>query len=215
MKLRYLFLCGMIAPVLFILTAILGGALRPGYSHIADTVSELFSPGSPNKPLLDAFHTIFAILLILFGIGVLLFVRRSKQNLLLGSLGAALYIAMGCVSVATAAIFPQDAWGSPPTFQGQMHITLTGIVGLLSIASILLLGIWFQQVKLFPGFKTFSFITIGLVVLSAAIFILMMGGPIMGLTERITALVGFTWTFVLARWLYINDRDKQTRKVGV
>jgi hypothetical protein len=68
MKLRYFFLCGMIAPVLFILTAILGGALRPGYSHIANTVSELFSPGSPNKPLLDAFHTIFAILLILFGV---------------------------------------------------------------------------------------------------------------------------------------------------
>lgn len=203
MKLRFFFLCGMIAPVLFILTAILGGALRPGYSHISDTVSELFSPGSPNKPLLDTFHTIFALLLIAFGIGLLLFVRRSGQKTLLGSLGAALYIAMGGVSVLTAAIFSQDPWGSPPTFQGRMHINLTGVVGLLSIASILLIGIWFQRVRLFPGFGVYSYITVVLAVLSAAAFFVTMGSPIMGLTERIAALVGFTWTFVLARWLYL------------
>ena len=84
MKLRFFFLCGMIAPLLFVVTAILGGALRPGYSHIRDTVSELFSPGSPNKALLDTFHTIFALLLIAFGIGVLLFVLRRGQRFLLG-----------------------------------------------------------------------------------------------------------------------------------
>lgn len=210
MKLRFFFLCGMIAPITFILTAVLGGALRPGYSHISDTISELFSPGSPNKPLLDAFHTVFALLLIAFGIGLLLFVLRRGQRLLLGSLGAALYIAMGGVSVLTATTFPQDPWGTPPTFQGQMHINLTGVVGLLSIASILLLGFWFRQVELFPGFSTYSFITVGLAVLTAAVFFLTVGSPIMGLNERIAALVGFTWTFVLARWLYLHDQDSQT-----
>ena len=210
MKLRFFFLCGMIAPLLFVVTAILGGALRPGYSHIRDTVSELFSPGSPNKALLDTFHTIFALLLIAFGIGVLLFVLRMGQRLLLGGVGAALYIAMGGLSVLAATTFPQDPWGTTPTFQGQMHINLTGVVGLLSIASFLLIGFWFQRVKLFSGFWTFSLIIVGLAVLSAVIFFLTVDSSVMGLTERITALVGFTWTFVLARWLYLNEQVSQT-----
>jgi hypothetical protein len=121
------------APLLFAFTAILGGALRPGYSHMSDTVSELFSPGSPNKLLLDTLHTTYAVLLALLGVGVLRFVRRSKQPTLVSTIGASLFIAMGLVSVATATIFLQDAWGSPPTFAGEMHKSLIGLVGLLSI----------------------------------------------------------------------------------
>jgi hypothetical protein len=47
---RLLYLCGMIAPLLFTFTAILGASLRPGYSRMLDTISELFSPGSPPQP---------------------------------------------------------------------------------------------------------------------------------------------------------------------
>lgn len=194
-------MCGVIAPVLFVGMTILGGALRPGYSHVADTASELFSPGSPNKLLLDTLHTTFTILLILFGIGLLRFVRESEHPTRLGKVGAWLYIAMGAVSVTTATIFPQDAWGSPPTFPGEMHITMSGVVGLLSILSMLCFGVWFRRTKIFPGLGIYSFVTVGVAVLSAGFFAANVDGPIMGLTERITILVGFLWTFVLALWL--------------
>ena len=88
MNQRFLPMCGVIAPVLFVLIAILGGAIRPGYSHMSDTVSELFSPGSPNKPLLDTLHTIYALLLVLFGIGMLRLVRGSERSAPAGILGA-------------------------------------------------------------------------------------------------------------------------------
>jgi hypothetical membrane protein len=202
MKRRILFLCGVIAPVLFVLMAILGGAIRPGYSHISDTVSELFSPGAPNKLLLDPLHTIFALLLVLFGFGMLQFVRGSGQSTRGGIAGAVLFMAAGLVSVATATIFPQDAWGSPPTFRGQMHQNLSGIVGLLSMLSMVLIGIWFNRTKLFLGFQTYSFVTVGASLLSAAWFAANLGSPIMGLTERVTILVGFQWTFVLALWMF-------------
>jgi hypothetical membrane protein len=201
MNQRFLSMCGVVAPVLFVFMTILGGAIRPGYSHISDTVSELFSPGSPNKLLLDTLFTIYALLLALFGIGVLQLVRGSKQSTRIGIIGASMFITMGLVSVATATIFPQDAWGSPPTFPGQMHMILSGIVGLLSILSMLLIGIWFNRAEIFPGFGTYSFITVGAVVLSAGFFAAKMGSPIMGLTERITILVGFLWTFILALWM--------------
>ena len=202
MNRRILCLCGVIAPVLFVFMAILGGALRPGYSHVADTVSELFSPGAPNKRLLDPIHTIFSLLLVLFGFGVLQFVRGSGQSTRGGVTGAVLFIAMGLVSVATATVFPQDAWGSPSTFRGQMHQNLSGVVGLLSMLSMVLIGIWLNRTKLFPGFRTYSFVTVGVSLLSTAWFSASWGSPIMGLTERVTILVGFQWTFVLALWMF-------------
>ena len=141
MNQRFLSMCGVIAPVLFVFMTILGGAIRPGYSHISDTVSELFSPGAPNKLLLDTLHTIYALLSALFGIGVLQLVRGSEQSRLIGIIGASMFIAMGLLSVATATVFPQDAWGSPPTLPGEMHKILSGVIALLSILSMMLIGI--------------------------------------------------------------------------
>ena len=202
MNQRFLSMCGVIAPVLFVFMTILGGAIRPGYSHISDTVSELFSPGAPNKLLLDTFHTIYALLLALFGIGVLQRIRGSKQSTRIGIIGASMYSAMGLVSVATATIFPQDAWGSPPTFLGEMHKILSGVIALLSILSMMLIGIWLNRAEIFPGFRTYSFATIVVVVLSAGFYVANMGSTIMGLAERITILVGFQWTFILALWMF-------------
>ena len=213
MNQRFLSMCGIIAPVLFVFMTILGAAIRPGYSHLSDTVSELFSPGSPNKLLLDTLYTIFALLLVLFGIGVLQLVRRSEQSRRIGIIGASLFIAMGLLNVSTATIFPQDAWGSPPTFPGEMHIILHGFISLLSILSMLLIGIWSHRAKIFPGFRTYSFITIVVVVLSAGFFVANMGSPIMGLAERITILVGFLWTFTLAVWMFSRSDMQAGRGV--
>jgi hypothetical membrane protein len=207
MKQRFLSTCGLIAPVLFVFTAILGGTLRPGYSHIADTISELFSPGSPNKPLLDALHTIYALLLTMFGLGLLQLVRSREQFRTGGMIGASLFIAVGLLSVTTATVFPQDAWGSPATFPGEMHKILHGVIGLLSILSMLLMGIWFHRTEILPGFRTYSFITVGLAIVSAGFFMASVGGPIMGLAERISGLVGFQWTFSLALWMVSRKDD--------
>jgi hypothetical protein len=195
-------LCGLISPVLFVFMTILGGALRPGYSHIADTVSELFSPGSPNKPLLDTLHTTTALLGVFFGVGVFRLVRESQSSELIGLIGAGIIITMGVVNVATATVFPQDAWGSTPTFPGEMHKILAGVLALLSILSTLLIGIWLTRSGIFPGFGTYSFITVGIIVISGGFAVTKLGTPIMGITERITILVGLLWTFLLAMKMF-------------
>jgi hypothetical protein len=190
----------------------LGGAIRPGYSHISDTISELFAPGSPNKLFLDVLHAIFAVLLILFGIGLLQFFQGAKRLKRIGLVGASLFILMGCVSVATATIFPQDPWGTTVTINGEMHMLLSGVVGLLSIFSILLIGIWFYRIKTSPRLGIYSFVTIGLIVISTGLYAVSVGGPIMGLTERIAALVGFQWTFTLAYWMFSREALQAERQ---
>lgn len=205
MRQRYLALCGMIAPILFMVMTILGGALRPGYSHLADTISELFSPGSPNKLSLDTLHTLFAILLILFGLGVLEFINTNDESTRMGKIGAYLYIIMGFISIFTAAIFPQDPWGTPVTFRGQMHINLSGVIGILSIIAFILIGTWFKRTKIIPWFGAYSIITVGAVIISTGLYIASIDTPLMGLAERISALLGFQWTFVLALQIFMRS----------
>jgi len=84
----------MLFPVVYIIMTILGGALRPGYNHISDTVSELLSPGAPNKSLLVIFQIAHALLSSLFGIGVYQFVRGSAHGALIGRIGAGMIIAV-------------------------------------------------------------------------------------------------------------------------
>lgn len=200
---RLLFLCGMLFPVAYIIMTVLGGALRPGYSHISDTVSELLSPGAPNKSLLVVFQVAHAVLGILFGIGVLQFVRGSEHDSLIGVIGAAMIIAVGVATIGTA-IFPQDATGVPSTFEGRMHGMLVfGVLLPFTILSMLLLGIWFNRAGIFPGFGLYSFITVGAVILLGAFSGATMGTPITGLAERLGVLAGFQWTFVLALKLFL------------
>ncbi len=202
MSLRIFALCGLVAPILFVFTAVLGGALRPGYSHISDTVSELFSPGAPNRLLLSALYALFAVLLVLFGIGVLKFVRGSGASTRTGIVGALSFIVMGAVNITTGTIFPQDPWGSPPTFIGEMHMNLSGVISILSILSMLLLGVWSHQSGIFKRFRAYSFATVLAVLPAVGWFAASYGGPLMGLTERLVILVGFQWTFTLAALIF-------------
>ena len=202
MNRKIFFVCGMLFPVVYIIMTILGEALRPGYSHISDTVSELLSPGAPNKSLLIIFQIAHALLGSLFGIGVLQFIRGSEHNALIGRIGAGMIIAVGVATIATA-IFPQDASGAPPTFAGVLHgILVFGVLIPFTILSTLLIGIWFKRADIFPWFRTYSFITIAASILLAGLAGATLDTPIMGLTERLGVLAGFQWTFVLALKLF-------------
>ena len=200
---KIFFVCGMLFPIVYIIMTILGGALRPGYSHIADTVSELLSPGAPNKPLLMVFQITHALMGSLFGTGLLLFVRSSDHNSILGRIGAWMIIAVGVATIGTA-IFPQDAAGTAATLAGKLHgILVFGILVPFTIISTLLIGIWLKQSGIFPWFRTYSFITIAASILLAGLAGASLDTPIMGLTERLGVLAGFQWTFVLALKLFL------------
>ena len=199
---KIFYLCGMLAPLVYIFMYLIGGALRQGYSHLSDSVSELLSPGAPNKRLLDILNFTFALLYTLFGIGVFQFVIRSELGSLVGYIGAGLIIAVGLASMGSA-IFPQDATGSPSTLAGKLHLIFVFAVQIPgAILSTILMGIWIKQTGMFPGFATYSFISAGVIVLTGILAGPAMGTRIMGLVERISALAVHQWIFVFAWMLF-------------
>jgi hypothetical protein len=177
---------------------LLGGALRPEYNHISDSVSELLTPGAPNKSLLVVIQITYALLHVLFGVGVFHFIRTSVDNALIGRIGAWMIIALGLVTLGTA-IFPQDAAGTPATVPGQVHkILVFGGLIPLSILSTLLIGLWLRRTEVFSGFDIYSFITVGAIVIMGGVGGATAGTQFAGLVERIAAIVTQQWLFVLA-----------------
>jgi hypothetical protein len=194
---RILYASGMLVPMIYILMYLLGGALRPGYSHISNSVSELLSPGAPNRLPLVIIQTIYALLHITFGSGALRFIQESAHDQPIGRIGAWLIVALGVTTVGTV-VFPQDAEGSPVTAAGQAHkILVFGGLIPLSILSTLLIGLWVRRAGLFPGFGAYSFITVGAIVVMGGIGGATVETRYAGLVERIAALSTQQWLFVL------------------
>jgi hypothetical protein len=198
MNWKFLFVCGILIPMIYIFMYLLGGVLRPGYSHISNSVSELLAPSAPNKSLLSVIQITYALLHVLFGVGVFQFVQTSGENALIGRIGAWMIITLGLVTIGTA-IFPQDATGTPVTIPGQVHkILVFGGLIPLSILSTLLIGLWLRRVEIFPGFDIYSFITVGAIVIMGGVGGATVGSPFAGLVERIAAIVTQQWLFMLA-----------------
>ena len=201
---KVLYITGMLVPITYVLMYLIGGALRPEYSHISNSVSELLAPGAPNKTLLMAIQTIYALLHITFGIGVLRFAKGSAGHQTLGQIGAWLIVALGLVTIGTV-IFPQDAAGTATTVAGQIHkILVFGGLIPLSVLSTLLIGLWMRKTDLIPGFDVYSFITVGAIVIMGGVGGAAVETQFAGLVERIAALVTQQWLFVLGLRLFMR-----------
>lgn len=204
MNLHALLVFGLLIPPSYIALYLLGGALRTGYSHISNSVSELLSPGAPNKARLSLIQVAYALFHILFGMGVLEVVRESANRALSGYVGAWTIIALGVATIGTA-IFPQDADGTSATWPGRIHkILVFGVLVPASILSTLLIGLWSRQAGFLQGFAVYSFVTVGTIVLMGAIGGAAVKTRFAGLSERIAALVTHQWLFVLALRLLLG-----------
>jgi hypothetical protein len=107
-------------------------------------------------------------------------------------------IAVGVASIGSA-IFPQDATGTARTLPGTLHLIFVfGVQIPGAILSTLLIGIWLNRAGIFPGFALYSYISVGVIVLSGLLAGPTMGTTIMGLVERISALAVHQWVFLLA-----------------
>jgi hypothetical membrane protein len=208
MRNRILLLCGVLAPLVYIVAVVLGGILRPGYSHIAQYVSELIEGGAPNKAILDPLFAIYNILTIAFSIGLFLYVRSLSENRRkkVGMAGALVLAAEGIFGLVTV-FFPQDPIGSPATSTGTLHIVLASLSSLTTMLTMLLLGLWFQVIPALHGDGVYSFSSLAVVFLSGGLAASTIAnpGPVNGLIERVTIFGFLQWLFVIGVRTYRSE----------
>jgi hypothetical membrane protein len=200
---KLLILSGILAPVIYVGTVILGGILRPGYSHMAEAISELVSAGAPNKPLLSSLFIVYNILCSAFGIGLLQQTINTSGRKTSGKFGAISLILIGIIGLLLELFFPQDPGGPAVTFAGTLHIILASMAALLTMIAVVATGLWIRQISGFKGYTLYSIITFAVIfVAGGTVPILGMTYPYFGLLERIPIGAFIQWLFVIGLKMY-------------
>ena len=205
---KLLILSGMLAPVIYVGTVILGGILRPGYSHVAEAISELVAAGAPNKPLLSSLFIVYNVLCSAFGIGLLQQTINSSGRKTSGKLGAISLILLGIIGLLLELFFPQDPGGPAVTFAGTMHIILASMAALLTMIAVVATGLWLRQIPGFRGYTLYSILTCTVIfVAGGTVPILGMTHPYFGLLERIPIGAFIQWLFVIGLKMYSLSKE--------
>ena len=189
--------CGTAAPVLYIITAIIGAALRPNdYSHIVNAISELLSNGAPNKAILDIIFNIYNALLLVFALGAYSAVKKFPR---ISRVSMGILIGIQVVSFSWG-FFPMDPLGAEATFAGTMHNVLGGVVAMATIVMPLLMGLGVRKLGGFNRYAVYSFVSSAIIFVSGLTGVILAGQGVhlFGLFERITIGTYEIWIFVTA-----------------
>jgi hypothetical membrane protein len=192
---------GVLAPIVYAIAVILGGAMSPGYSHASRCVSDLIGVGAPNAWLLNPHFGLYNLLVLGFGLGMYLAVPPAvNPRKRLWTAAAGVLLLQGLFGTLTL-FFPEDPIGTRMTTTGTVHIVMAGLSSLTTMACMLLLGLWFRGRDATKRLALYSFISVG--------FVFVTGGltgalgfaahsPVAGLLERLTIGGFLQWLFVTA-----------------
>ena len=208
MKRRFLFYCGIIGALAYLLSDIIGGIITPGFSYVVNAVSELIQSGSEHTLLLSPILSISAIMGCLFGVGIVANFRYRQSKLLF--IGGTLIVISGIMTSLTASIFPQDPIGADATLRGTMHLVLVGVSAVFIFPAILTIGIGLYREKQWKSFRLYSIITVVIMAIFGGLSPLVMASDIelVGLFERIVVYGYWSWVFVLAI-LFIKEQPSE------
>jgi hypothetical protein len=201
---RILFAFGIAAPLIYILAVVVGGALKPGYSHLSMAVSELIETGAPNKLYLDIAFIVYNALLIVFAWADGMAIRGLDLKLRMA--GSFLLGFVGLVGIVFT-VAPMGPRGTLATTTGIVHLVFSGILSLSSILAIFFIGI---GSKVRDAFWVYSLVSTALVLLSGgcAAALAVQTSAYMGLAERIAIGLFLQWIFVFAVRLLRDDGGK-------
>lgn len=183
-----------LAIIFYFIHVILGTINYPGYDSLAQAVSDLTSDDSPSKMIARFFSTLYGLFSSLTAVGLIYVHRRTKVKSL--KLGIYLLSCMYIISAIGYGLFPL----SDNNFQNVMHIIVTIIVVLLTIASLILLMIAFKKIDKIVYFY-----------LTLLSFILLMAGAIstnfvpeayFGLTERFSVFTVVIYIGIISFFNY-------------
>lgn len=176
---------------LYVGSVLVGGAVVPGYSHVADSVSELASSGGAHRWGIawgfSAYNASFAVMAMALWRSV----RRSTA----ARVGTALWLIIAGAGIAMVTAFPQDPMGTALTAAGTGHMILAGVAALGLIVSAFVWSRAFGNDDAWAGLARGTF-WFGWAILAVGGIGAALGGlipDIFGLGERFTMVTYLGW----------------------
>ena len=128
---------GIIAPVFFALSVIILGAIKPGYSHIYHTMSELGESGAVTAQPAAVVFIVTGLMITVFGYAVQRGLKREDRRVWTG----VLIMLYGLLDFVGSGVFPVEAGGTADTIVSTIHVyaTLFGELAALGMP------VWFYK----------------------------------------------------------------------
>lgn len=198
---------GMFAVIIYLLHILLGGILWKDYNPLQQPISDLTATGAPNRIFISALTSIYGILALIFAFAFTIFESRKHHKLVFW--GGISFILMQFVSISYG-FFPQDLPGGEVTFEGTMHLVVTGLIVPFTILSPILIGFGFIKELKWKSFGIYSIISGFLILIFGSLCGVFFANklPYFGLVERINIGVLQVWTFMLSFRFSFGKFDK-------
>ncbi|HBC29697.1 MAG TPA: DUF998 domain-containing protein [Clostridiales bacterium] len=162
---QWLALLGVAGTIFYFLHVILGKANYPGYNPLAQAVSDLTAATAPSREIASAYSTVYAFFTVA-ACTLLCVFYQGKVNKVF-RLGIYLFAVMEWTSAVGYTLFPLSASGYAGSFQDIMHMVVTAIVVLLSIASMILITVGCFQSRVHKLFGIFTIAVLGIMALGS------------------------------------------------
>jgi hypothetical membrane protein len=194
-KQKFFIICGIAAPILFLILVIIGSLSRPDYSQFSNFISDLGV--GPNAILQNVSFIVFGILIIMFTFGM-----RAGLPILQGrssKTGVWLVLVSG-LGIMGAGIFPEDV------FFGIPHglVSATAFVSIIAAQLLIWRGLKDTDPSVWANYRTYCLVS-GL--LSAVLVIVLNvaisdSSDYQGLAQRAFLAVPLIWVEATALKLY-------------
>ena len=199
---NWLGLTGLLALISYAAAVIFSPMAYPGYNWIAQAVSDLSAEAAPSRILWNRLAAFYGTGSVVCATCVAIYVSEGRLSTGLFRVGVYLFAAMNWVSAVGYKMFPlADAGKEIASFQEVMHIVVTALVVLLSIASLVLLivsGIRKAEVR---GIGTYATIALAMMMIGS-IGTGIAPPQVFGIVERFSVFAAVGFNAVLGLYLF-------------
>lgn len=200
--LNWLGLTGILALLSYTAAVVFSPSAYPGYDWMAQAVSDLSAESAPSRILWNQLAALYNICGVVCVTCVSIYVAEKKLSTRLFRLGIHMFTVMNWVSTIGYSMFPlADGGKDIASFPEVMHMVVTVLVVLLSIASLTLLII--------AGFRKNGIRSLGIWA-AVALFMMIVGAigqgavppQYFGVVERFSVFAAVGFTAVLGWYLF-------------
>lgn len=197
MKLKHLGICGIISLLSYTAMVVFSPLAYPGYDWLSMAVSDLGAVGAPSAALTERLNALFGPCAVVSVMAVCVGAAGCRSNLLKAGIGC--FAAMEWVTVVGYKMFPLVQEEAASSFQNVMHIVVTALVVLLSVASLVLIAIGAEKEPL-PALARWAIACLAAMLLGA-LGTGIMPKAVFGLFERFSTFSAVIFNAVLGIFL--------------
>jgi len=205
---RWLGLLGVVSLLSYTAAVIFSPLAYPGYSWMAQAVSDLSAMNAPSSMLWKQLSSLYGVCGMISIMMVCVFIQGKLNKLL--RVGIYLFAAMNWVSCIGYAVFPLTNSGYAGKFQDIMHVVVTVLVIVLSIISLVVIMLGGYRDKQYKTLAIWAIFAL-LLMVAGAIGINIVPIEYVGVPERFSVFAATGFNAVLGVYLFRGFREIKTR----